>query len=236
MDYKILDWDSRFFEFKTAEILLQQLDQASLTKVLDDMRNDGVRLAYWPAKNQADFDIEQLGGNLIDKKVTFIAGLKSLGSDHFIPTDRVEKYQSDMPEETLLDLAVQAGHFSRFARDPQFPREKFIVLYHEWIHNCLNGKMADEILVIREDADLIGMITVQNKSGLGDIGLIAVKEAFRGRYYGEMLVRAAQQWFIDHNIMTGQVVTQRDNRAACSLYEKCDYHLKHTDYIYHFWL
>ncbi len=236
MDYEILDWDTNYFGFKTAKILPQQLEKKALEKVLKDMRGKDVRLAYWPAKEPVEFNTEVLGGRLVDKKVTFIAGLKSIVNDHTTAIVKVEKYQANMPEKDLLDLAVQAGQFSRFATDPKFPRNKFIAMYHEWMRKCINGEMADEILVIPEDDALIGMVTLQNQEGVGDIGLIAVRKAFRGRHYGEMLVRAAQQWFLDHDIYTGQVVTQRENRAACYLYQKCGYHIKHTDYLYHFWL
>ncbi len=234
MDYQILDWDSEYFEFKTAKILPQQLEESELVKVLDNMRQDGVRLAYWPAKQPVEFNTEALGGRLVDKKVTFIAGLKNIVNDHVIT--KVKLYQEDMPQEDLLELAIQAGQFSRFATDPKFPREKFIALYHEWMRKCISGELADAILVIPEDNALIGMVTVQNKEGVGDIGLIAVKKAYRGKHYGERLVRAAQYWFLEHDIFTGKVVTQRENRAACYLYQKCGYHIKHTDYLYHFWL
>ena len=236
MDYQILDWDSKYFGFKTAKILPQRLEESALIKVLEQMREEHVKLAYWPAIEPVDFNTMALGGKLVDKKVTFIAGLKSIIDDHSIPITKVKAYQSGMPEEDLLELAVQAGQFSRFATDPNFPQEKFIAMYHEWMRKCIKREMADDILVIPENNTLIGMVTVQDQNGVGDIGLIAVNEAYRGRHYGEMLVRAAQRWFLDHDIFTGQVVTQRDNRAACSLYEKCGYHIKSMDYLYHFWL
>ena len=236
MDYQILDWDTNYFGFKTAKILPQRLNKAALVKVLKQMRKENIELAYWPTLEPVDFDTQNLGGRLVDKKVTYIAGLKSITHDRTPFTNVVKLLQKDMPEEDLFDLAVQAGQYSRFARDPEFPHEKFIAMYHEWMRKCIQGEMADAILVIPKKNILIGMVTVQNQQGVGDIGLIAVREAYRGRHYGEMLVQAAQHWFLERNIITGQVVTQRDNRAACALYEKCGYHIKSIDYLYHFWL
>ena len=123
-----MDWDTNYFGFKTAKILPQLLEENALIKVLNQMREDSIKLAYWPAKEPVEFNTKGLGGLLVDKKVTFIAGLKNIINNQSPPLSQVEKYQADMPEKDLLDLAIQAGQFSRFALDPKFPHEKFIAL------------------------------------------------------------------------------------------------------------
>ena len=236
MDFQLLDWDSRFFGIKTAKILPLELTQGQLDKMIAHLRADGIQLVYWSAGREVKYDVTALGGRLADTKVTFQADLKSLNPNCFIPTGQIVKYQANTQEEALLDLAVQAGKHSRFSSDPQFPYEKFIDLYHEWMRKCIKGDMGDEILVIHQDMTLAGMVTVAIKQGKGDIGLIAVDAAYRGKHYGEMLVRAAQKWFINQHLETAQVVTQVHNTPACSLYKKCNYSVTKTEYLYHFWL
>jgi dTDP-4-amino-4,6-dideoxy-D-galactose acyltransferase len=236
MNYEILEWDSAFFGFSTARISPARLDKASLEEILTDMKAIGVRLAYWATGEEAPFDVKNMGGSLTDKKVTFSIDLKNLKSDHFISTDLVHPATSDTPEEDLSNLAVQAGAYSRFARDPQFPHDKFTALYKEWMRKSLAGELADDVLIIQTDDQTAGMVTVADKNGCGDIGLIAVNENQRGRHYGEILVRAAQLWYLDHSLEKAQVVTQLDNTAACGLYRKCGYSISRTDFVYHFWL
>lgn len=231
-----MNWDSSFFGFSTARVVPSQLEQEELEKILADLHREGVRLAYWAAQEEALYDTNKLGGRLADKKVTFKVDLRSLEPEHFISSSQVINYRPDMPEEELFDLAVQAGAYSRFARDPQFPHEKFTDLYREWMRKSLKKELADDVLIIQTGNQPIAMVTVSAKNGRGDIGLIAVAKDQRGKKHGEMLVRAAQLWYLNHNLEQAQVVTQLDNAAACKLYRKCGYEISHTDFIYHFWL
>ena len=96
--------------------------------------------------------------------------------------------------------------------------------------------MADEVLVIMRNNHIAGMVTLTDKNGVGDIGLIAVDEKFRGRKFGQQLVLDAQRWFIQHGCHTSCVITQEDNLPACHLYEKCGYQKTKTEFFYHFWL
>lgn len=236
MDAKVLTWDTEFFGFTTAEILPGQLDQEQLGKILKRLHSEGVRLAYWAAQAEAPFDINPLGGFLADRKVTFGVDLRKLDPDQFISTGRIRTYQPDSVDEPFMDLAVQAGLYSRFARDPQFPREKFIALYREWMSKCLNKNLADDVLFIQEDAAPVGMVTVSSRKGKGNLQLIAVDKNQRGKHYGEMLVRAAQRWYLAHGLEQAEVVTQGENDAACRLYRKCGYEIRRTQFVYHFWL
>ena len=147
-----------------------------------------------------------------------------------------EFYHSSMPESDFKELAVQSGVFSRFSVDPDFPGEKFIALYTLWIRKSIHKEIADEVLVIREGEKAAGMVTLDHKDGKGDIGLLSVSQECRGKKYGEMLVRGAQCWFMDHSCRFGQVVTQGDNTAACALYQKCGYSVGKVEFFYHFWL
>ena len=74
------------------------------------------------------------------------------------------------------------------------------------------------------------------KNKVRDIGLIAVNRNYRGKRFGEMLVRHAQYWFINNGYNIGQVVTQGTNIPACNLYKKCGYSVEKVEYFYHFWL
>jgi dTDP-4-amino-4,6-dideoxy-D-galactose acyltransferase len=80
------------------------------------------------------------------------------------------------------------------------------------------------------------MVTLDEENGRGNIGLIAVGRNYRGKEYGQKLVRASQRWFISHEYNHGQVVTQRQNLPACNLFSKCGYSIEKVEYFYHFWL
>jgi dTDP-4-amino-4,6-dideoxy-D-galactose acyltransferase len=80
------------------------------------------------------------------------------------------------------------------------------------------------------------MVTVGEKQGRGDIGLLAVAAGMQGSNVGVSLVRAAREWARRKGYRLAQVVTQGENVPACRLYEKCGYAIDKVEHFYHFWI
>lgn len=235
MKYQLLTWDTKFFEIQTGRIIPTSLQENQLASILTEMRQKGFQLVYWASDHQYTYDFQSYSGILVDKKTTFEINLQNINLDS-MPLPKAEPYSNSLPFSKLEKLAVQSGAFSRFARDNKFPHEKFTALYETWIRKSVSGEMANEVLVIRQNNHIVGMVTLSNKNGVGDIGLISVDEEFRGRKFGQQLVCDAQRWFIQNGCHTAHVVTQGDNLPACRLYEKCGYQKIKIEFFYHFWL
>lgn len=237
-EYQLLPFDSELFEFKVAKILLPQLDLQQLEEILGKLREHKVKLAYWGADYEDKLSQEAakaLSGVLGSVQITYVAEHKEL---ILLPVKDylVEEYTDSFPSVELKLLAFQAGNFSHFKMDEKFPEELFFRLYKQWITNSVKHKVADQVLVVRRNNAVVGMITVGEKNTRGDIGLLAVQEEFRGQKIGETLVKAAQAHFVSKGLEMSQVVTQQANSAACHLYEKCGYHIEKIQNFYHFWL
>lgn len=175
-------------------------------------------------------------GGLADIKITFTSDLTSLDEASFISTDVVTKHLKLLDYSDVESLAIQSGKYSRFSMDPNISQKQFVNLYKAWIRKSLNPNDADEVLVIRGGDRIVGMATLTDQNSRGTIGLIAVDREFRGNGLGEKLVRAAQINFISKGYEISQVVTQKMNYPACTLYRKCDYLVEKEEYFYHFWL
>lgn len=237
MQYQVLEWDSSFLGIPVVRITKPALGLPEVASVLGELRDQGVRLAYWPScVEHGRGGIERLGGVLVDRKTTFAIAFTGGRSAPAFPTAAVESYDLSMPVVEFEDLALQSGEQSRFAVDPNIPRERFEALYRLWIQRSLRKEIADEVLVIREEERIAGMVTLACEGGWGDIGLIAVHRDCRGKHYGQQLVRSALAWFCDADMMGAQVVTQGTNLPACNLYRKCGFIEKQVDFYYHFWL
>jgi len=236
MDYRTLDWDSNFFGISVGEIV--QPEPEMLLSALSELREGGIKLVYCASDQALAQDcLTQFGGLLADKKTTLTADfdIENLNGSA-VDDDLVEPYTDSMPMGDFEHLAVQSGEYSRFSIDPKLPRDKFISLYKTWIDKSLKKEIASEVLVIHDNDSIAGMVTLGDKSGRGDIGLIAVGTEYRGKGYGYKLVRAAQQWFVEHGYERGQVVTQGNNHPAVNLYKKCGYEIEKVEHFYHFWL
>lgn len=237
MQYRVLDWDTKFFGFKIAEINQSQQGSRELEKILSTLKKQKIRLVYWVSDLVCeDVILKTYGGKLVDEKITFVIDFSDKNSGDFTVSKNVEPYVDSMSLAALENLAIQSGEYSRFAVDPNIPRKQFIDMYKTWIWKSLRKELADEVFVLQDTDRIAGMVTLGEKNKRGDIGLIAVDSASRNKNFGQTLVRAAQNWFMVNNYQFGQVVTQGQNTAACNLYKKCGYTVEKTEYSYHFWL
>jgi dTDP-4-amino-4,6-dideoxy-D-galactose acyltransferase len=237
MPYQMLDWDSELLNLAVARIDDPAINAQELLVSLSELKQKHVRLVYWSSDKECNDEIlKRFSGILADRKTTFVIDLRTVDFSLCVPFDDVEPYTPGMPISDIHDLAIQSGEHSRFAVDPNIPRDRFIALYNIWMTRSLGKEIAGEVLVIREGNRVVGMVTLGEKKGRGDIGLIAVDRNSRGKKYGEKLVRASQQWFVKHGYEFGQVVTQGTNISACNLYRKCGYSVEKVEYFYHFWL
>lgn len=236
MRFQTLDWDSEFFGFPIARIMDSRLGAEGLANILSELTLRRFRLAYWFAERTPEPALlNRFRGLLVDRRVTFVVALDSRQFTRS-PVGDVEPYSYRDSLLDLIDLAVQGGKHSRFALDPSFPRKTFLRLYRAWMVRSVQKEIASEVLLIRDLGRVAGMVTLGDKDGRGDIGLMAVGQPYRGRGYGESLVRSAQIWFVENGYKHGQVVTQERNRPACKLYRKCGYQVERLEYVYHFWL
>ncbi len=224
----MLTWDSEFFGFPVAKI--------SDISELDSLRTQGVHLVYWASTDSGSQAIAQAAvGTLVDKKITYQMDLRNIPPEQ-LQFGLVTEYTDTTASADLIDLSIQAGLYSRFRVDPKMDQKKFEALYIQWMQKSCSHELAKAVLVIREQGKCVAVVTVGEKNGHGDIGLVAVNANQRGKGYGVALIRAAQTWFVQHGYTSSQVVTQGDNVAACKLYEKCGYKQTSLEYYYHFWL
>jgi dTDP-4-amino-4,6-dideoxy-D-galactose acyltransferase len=238
--YELLAFDSSIFGFPVARVPATD-DRNALAAALDGARRTGVRLIYLLTElSEAARVAEELSGTLISERVTFARDLTAADEIPVLsraePSVAVERWSATVPTPELLHLARDAGRFSRFRVDSRVPLGVFERIYDAWITNSVSGKMADEVMVTRDASSLSGLVTVGEKNGRAEIGLLAVRKDARGRGLGKALVGAALEWAVQRQFLEAQVVTQRANIAACRLYESCGYTIERVERVFHFWL
>jgi dTDP-4-amino-4,6-dideoxy-D-galactose acyltransferase len=233
-----LPWDSQFFGFGVASLGSAPLDRDQLRTALAGLRRQGVRLVYWgpPAGEPAS---ERAGraehGRLVDRKTTYALDLATV-KRWPAAAPVVTPYEGRESTPELERLAIQSGRLSRFAVDPEIPRERFEELYRLWLRNSLSGELAHAVLVARRGEGVVGMVTLVAAEDHGSIGLIAVDQIARGLGLGSALVESALRWGRDRGLPEIRVVTQGDNLPACQLYEKHGFRPTAVQNFFHFWL
>lgn len=242
MQYEPLKFDSKIFGFKVAKIIPTQLTTTDLKSILEDLKKQNAHLVFWSSDStdkRSQQAAEKLGGFLVSEQITYVIDLKKTSNhNHLLSTKKTEPlpYRAKTPADSLKKLALHAGTYSRFHTDPKIKTRDFHKLYDRWIKNSVNKSIASRVIVTRQKNKITSMATLGIKNNRGDIGLLAVDENFRGRGLGSKLVYSAQNYFIEKGFSKMQVVTQKANKAACMLYEKCGLHKEKTENFYHFWL
>lgn len=237
-EYQLLSWDSDVFGFPIAKIIPERMAQDQLLHHLADLKQQQVKLVYW-ASDSLD-PISQsaalaAGGIIADYKTTYQIDLENLNNRPVIDAE-IESYSQAAPNDDLFELAYESGLYSRFKVDPRISDEQFKKVYRLWMINSVRKQIAQEVLVIKRDNKIVGMVTLGEKNQSGDIGLLAVNPNYRGQQIGSKLVYAAQAWCVNKGYKQGQVVTQQLNLPAAALYEKCGYSVEKVENFFHFWL
>jgi dTDP-4-amino-4,6-dideoxy-D-galactose acyltransferase len=236
-DFLLLEWDTHFFGYKIASVRASAFGLTRINNIIRELEEQDIKLAYCFVDIEDNVSINsmnQIPGFLADEKVTYsIAVTKEF---NFRITDQISTYNLNNATEKLKNLALQSGLYSRFKIDPAFHNNEFERLYTEWIEKSVQRKLANEVLIYTEGAEILGFITLALRESTGSIGLIAVDENQRGKAIGKKLVAAALQFFYDHNITRVEVVTQKANFAACRFYESSGFKIKSIVNIYHLWI
>lgn len=226
-EIEILKWDSDFFGYKVARLSSSVASGAALVTAY----RTGVELLYWANQTERQVCSDFYDFNLVDCKTIYY---KTIGNS--LPQEAsIKAFEGSKPTAALIALAIESGAFSRFNVDKKIGRDAFEALYQRWIEASVEKKIAKEVLVLEEAGRLAGFVTLGEKNGRADIGIIAVDADFRGKGIGKKLMQAAESWFVAAGYETMQVVTQGDNAAACRLYESCGFAVEEVSYFYHAW-
>jgi dTDP-4-amino-4,6-dideoxy-D-galactose acyltransferase len=237
-----LSWDSAHFGFPVAR-LEKVSDERLAFELLKQARRQNIVLVYWQldSTQEAPSDLlTEFAGRLVDWKATYHSTFSAPAGPGSVSAPRgvcIQEHSAPIACSQLHALAIAAGAYSRFRRDPAFPPDKFLSMYTTWIDRSVQRQAADAVLVAQSEAagELLGMVTIAVQAGMGIIGLLAVAAAARGQGIGSALIAAAHAWLAERGWNQCRVVTQRDNVPACRLYERCGYRCQAVVPVYHFW-
>lgn len=229
---KVLDWDSDFFGLPIARIIAEDPSATALENALSTLQSRGTALVYLflttaLSSQLKGAEIVNMGG-----KVLYHKPLTTAPNYH----PQIESFPLGDTAPELYELALQSGVYSRFKLDTKLPEAAYERLYRTWIEKSVKRILADELLVYKVDGKIAGMLTLAQKGGWGDIGLIAVDTDYRGQKIGHHLLNAAYKYFYDLGITDLGVETQTQNKGACQFYEKNGFQVYKSEYLYHVWL
>lgn len=233
-----LAWDSDFFAFPVfrldipcscAGVVLRE----RIRDVLSQVPRGG---ACYIFANGSEPD-ERLGAALADcgavgfgTRVVYRGDVRRASSKIHPQIRRLEP--GDMG---ALDLAVGAGAFSRFSRDPVFAPH-YGRLYRRWLENCFAIQDVGRGIVLgfQEDGVCQGMVSASFGGDACKVELMAVDPRFRRQGIGEALMESVQDMAVQRGCLAVTVVTQGENVGACALYQSQGLAVAEKSSVFHF--
>lgn len=218
MFLKNLPWDTKFFSFKMANLVLN--DEANL-KNLDNLvqRNKikFVQCCLEVEKIKQINTLEKNGFNFADLKISYSLNLKGKKYQRAKNIKRATK--EDLPK--LKKIAAAVFDQSRFYH-PGFNPRKAGKLYELWLENSIRGVFDDFCYKIEDSATrTVGFITGKSTSkNFARIGLIGVAKNFQSQGFGKLLLDTLCHFYQQRSKKYLEVATQGKNIKANNFYLK----------------
>jgi dTDP-4-amino-4,6-dideoxy-D-galactose acyltransferase len=173
-------------------LIAQGLSPTHLIGLIKEARQVGYHLMYVINNPEHVLNakaIVRAGAWLADLKLTF---LMDLSAPTKVATQMPHMRSASKFTSQLESLAWQSGEFSRFLLDSHFVPRVFQNLYSEWLRNSLSGAITRRLLTWHEAKGIQrGLLTLGEKNGRVDIGLLAVDVFVRGQQAGQQIVASA---------------------------------------------
>jgi dTDP-4-amino-4,6-dideoxy-D-galactose acyltransferase len=221
-DYcKHLEWDSSFFGFPIARVLVDIKSSLINNKIDNWAKDNKVRCLYYlcDANNTECTEIAEDNGYRLRDLRTTLEWSSKFAPQAFLPVTSsiairpYEKY--DLPG--LKELAREAYNTSRFCRDPHFPDSKCVEMYAIWLEKCIKDRSFKTFVAVL-DGELAGYISIKNSRTKGEIILFAVRGKLHRHGIGSLLLKKAVSYFKREGYGQISVVTQGINIKALRLY------------------
>lgn len=231
MKIEKLDWDSNFFGLRIGRVEIRNREEnAFITSQESQIRKD-YDLLYVFANHGLTFSAPK--ARMMDEKVIYSL---STFSNTIIDKNIISWSENQGVPYELLHLALVSGKYSRFKLDDRLPNGSYERLYSQWIEQSVNHAIASEVFCYMIEGVPKGLVTLNHKNGIGDIGLVAVHEDYQHRGIGTSMMRNAIRYSKEKRLQKLSVVTQHANTPACNLYEKSGFSVESVIDVWHWWL
>jgi len=231
-------WDSAFFGASIAQITERRATAEELTEAVRQAREEKVDCLYFLADAGDPDTVRAAEANrfaLVDVRLTLDCAIDRAGADVPPGDGMIRRARpADLPQ--LMELARISHRDTRFHADTRFDPARSGELYARWIERSVGGELADAVWVVDSDEAPRGYITASRGKAATSIGLIAVEPDYRGRGYGDRLVRTMLHWSASQGVDRVSVVTQGRSAPAVRFYERAGFTATTVEFWYHRWL
>jgi dTDP-4-amino-4,6-dideoxy-D-galactose acyltransferase len=231
-------WDSAFFGARIAQIAARRATPEALALAVERARQEAIDCLYFLADADDADTVRAAEAHrfaLVDVRLTLDCAIDR-GNTGVPPADRMIRPARPVDLPPLMDVARVSHRHTRFHADTRFDPARSDELYAQWIERSVAGELADAVWVVDIDEVPRGYITASRGATAASIGLVAVAPEYRGRGYGDRLLRTVMHWTSSEGLDRLSVVTQGRSAPAVRFYERAGFTASTVEFWYHRWL
>ena len=231
---KFLDWDTKFFSFKVAQLTANKLYVLDFKKKLKLLKKMKIKLLQYKCNINDLKNINAAQKNnfkYVDLRIQYKKKIK-------LNIDK-KKYLISIAQKkdisTLKKKFATRFNFTRYYTDDNFKKNKILKFYKNWIERSVKGQFDNYTLLMKEKNKIIGFCTLTERSNdTVIIGLVSVVKSQNN--YGLNLIKGVENFLYLKGFKKLYVVTQGRNHQAQKLYDKCFFKIDKVECYYHLWL
>lgn len=228
MNFTLNKWESDFFNRKIANVEFEKSDQFA-EKNDDPTAYDLIRTKISSGNLEKITLLQQNGFHLVEGEVDFCIDLNIANLNQDRTACEVATAQ-DIPElETIFGTAFPNSRF----RAPYFSEAENTKFYKRWIDAAVKAEFDDLCLIIKENNQIKGGISLRHTDEGVRVGLLAVAPQFQRQGVAKALLNEAMRWAKEQNTDKFWIATQVSNLPAINTYIKIGGKIHETSYWFY---
>lgn len=230
-----LEWDSAHFKIRIGKIDLFGAERSQLNDAIVHLDRKNFDLIYvFAPVYLRDLTDDLLGEE--NRKDTKVVYTKLLMEDISMPPDILIPDQLAFADrQSVIELGLASGIFSRFKLDDRLPPGRFEEMYKIWTEKAIDRQEGNHLALYKEGNSILGMVTYKVKLHVVEVGLLSVDLASNGKGIGGKLLRWVEYFALQHGLSAVSIPTQSTNLPACRFYDKNGYVITDLVNVYHIW-
>lgn len=234
-----LEWDSSFFGFNIAYILVRNLTNDIVSEMKNFVSEKDVRLVQYLCDchdNKSVIIAESNGFHFTDIRLTFEKKIAKLTTPK-LPNNFTYGIAEKNHIKVLKSISDNLYLDSRYYYDGNFKIDKINEFYKGWLEKAVKGLFDDECYCIFLKNVPVAFCTIRYTSPLkAAIGLFGVSSDYRGLGLAKSLLDCVNNTLYQKNIKEVFVVTQGRNYSAQRTYQRSSFLSQKSELWYHKWI
>lgn len=238
MSIELLEWDTRFLNFKVGKLLLTDADNFDVSNFKQQAKEEEYKLIY-VSKFQT-----MLSPDIVIAANLELMDIQVTMSKQFMPNDYKSQpynFRTELDSAELdgcYYIAEETSSVSRLYREKLIGPKMSKLMYRKWIDNTLNKSFSDGLFLSSQSNKISGLhvIRTDKKNKVGYFTLTGVHPSFKRQGIGNTLWNESYAyWANESQIDKIKSPFSLQNAASFNLHLKMGFdRIDEIKYLYHY--